>query len=91
MEDAKYKRDLFEALKKKADELQQQIGVLQKERSELVDGMRAVCEHGTITKGTFTYNHDSYSQTWSEGPTYTCEDCGRFEKGWDGVLDKLWW
>lgn len=80
---------LVTRLRARRDDLRRQIAALTKDEREMEQGMQEFCVHAQITTGTYTFGGDSYSQTWCEGPTYKCEDCGLYERGYDGVLAKV--
>lgn len=85
-----FDRRLFAALLARRSDLDNQIKSLASERDEIVAGMQSICPHTNINLGTFTYGHDSSSQTWSEGTTYTCYDCGARDDGGGPVCDAHW-
>ena len=72
--------------KKRAEQAFAKAGDVWRERLRKI---QESCNHDSgIERGTYTFDHNSYSQTWNEGPTRTCRDCGLHEEGYSGILFK---
>lgn len=91
MVETTFEANLLEKLKLKERELSEDISRLCLERDNIREGIKSLCMHHKIKLGSYTFDHDSYSQTYSEGTTYQCEECGLYEKGRSGVLSKSYW
>ena len=81
---------VLDKLKIKEVELRNQLRNLEAELDKVCDSIKDLCKHSSIRKGHYTFNHNDYSQTWSEGSTYECLDCGKYENGHSGILSDLY-